>query len=140
MSKATTFANDILDASVQNGASGTYVLGPTTYTLPDRMIFMSTVSVAATQGTEWSTSGGYTAGGVSLAGLVTTAASAASKANTGAITVTNAPAQTWADNEIKDSTGTPKRKIFRGGSSLAKTVNAGDTCTIATGNFTATES
>jgi hypothetical protein len=140
VSKATVFANDILDHILQNGASGTFVIGPTTYTLPIRLIFMSTVSVAATQGTEWSTSGGYTAGGVSLAGLIATAASAASKANTSAITVSNAPAQTWADNEVKDSTGTPKRMIFRGGASLAKTVNAGDTCTIAIGNFTATES
>lgn len=139
MSKSTTFANDILDASFQNGASGTYVLGSTTYTLPDKLIFMSTVSTAGTQGTEWSTSGGYTQGGVSLAGLATSAAASASKSNTGAVTVSNAPAGTWADNEIKDSTGTPKRKIFRGGSSLAKTVNAGDTCTIATGNLTATE-
>jgi hypothetical protein len=140
MTKATTFANDILDHTLQNGASGTFVVGPTTYTLPLKLIFMSTLSTAATQGTEWSTSGGYTAGGVALNGLLATAASAASKANTGAITVTNAPAQTWADNEVKDSTGTPKRMIFKGTPSLAKTVNAGDTCTIAIGNFTATES
>jgi hypothetical protein len=139
VSKATVFANDILDEILQNGASGTWTIGPTTYTLPIRLIFMSTVSTAGTQGTEWGTSGGYTAGGVSLAGLLTSAASAGSKSNTGAVTVTNAPAQTWADNEIKDSTGTPKRMIFRGGASLAKTVNSGDTCTIATSNLTATE-
>jgi len=100
---------------------------------------MSTLSVAATQGTEWTTSGGYTAGGVSLAGLLTAAAASQSKANTGAVTVTNAPAQTWADNEVKDSTGTPKRKVFKGTPSLAKTVNAGDTCTIAIGSLTGTE-
>jgi hypothetical protein len=76
---------------------------------------------------------------VTLAGLLATVAAAGSKANTGAVTVTNAPAGTWADNEIKDSTGTPKRMIFRGGSSLAKTVNLGDTCTIITGNLTASE-
>jgi hypothetical protein len=140
VSKANPFINDILDHILQNGASGTWTIGPTTYTLPIRLIFMSTVSTASTQGTEWSTSGGYTAGGVSLAGLLANAAASQSKSNSGAITVTNAPAQTWADNEIKDSTGTPKRMIFRGGSSLAKTVNAGDTCTIATGNLTATES
>ena len=148
MAKATTFANDILDATLPNGASGTVTIGSTTYTLPFRCIFLSTVSTAGTQGTEWSTSGGYTSssgggatGGVAINGLFTTAAASASKSNTGAITVTNAPAGTWADNEIHDSTATTqKRVVFKGTPSLAKTVNAGDTCTIAVGNFTATES
>lgn len=140
MAKATVFANDILDAELQNGASGTFVLGSTTYTLPLKCQFLSTLSTAATKGTEWSTSGGYTAGGVALNGLFTAAASAASKANTGAVTVSNAPSQTWADNEILDTTGTPKRMIFKGTPSLAKTVNSGDTCTIPIGSLTGTES
>lgn len=146
MAKATTFANDVLDATLQNGASGTFVLGATTYTLPLKMKFLSTLSTAATAGTEWSTGGGYTqsaggaVGGVALNGLFTTAAASASKANTGAVTVTNAPAGTWADNEIVDSTATTnKRLVFKGTPSLAKTVNAGDTVTIAIGNLTGTE-
>lgn len=147
MSKATSYANDVLDATLPNAASGTQVIGATTYTLPFRIIFLSTLSTAATQGTEWTTSGGYTAstaggatGGVAINGLFTTAASAASKANTGAITVTNAPAQTWADNEVHDSTTTTqKRVVFKGTPSLGKTVNAGDTCTIAISALTATE-
>lgn len=139
MSKATTFANDVLDLTLNGGASGTFVVGSTTYTLPLRLKFMSTVSTAGTAGTDWATSGGYTAGGVSLSGAFGTAASAASKANTVAISVTNAPAQTWADNEVQDSTATPKRMVFRGGASLAKTVNAGDTCVIQIGGLTATE-
>lgn len=147
MAKATSYANDVLDQTLPNGASGTVTIGATTYTLPFRIIFLSTLSTAATQGTEWATSGGYTissaggaTGGVALNGLLTTAASAASKANTGAITVTNAPAQTWADNEIHDSTATTqKRVVFKGTPSLAKTVNSGDTCTIAIGSLTATE-
>jgi hypothetical protein len=57
-----------------------------------------------------------------------------------AITVTNAPAQTWADNEVVDSTGTPNRLVFRGGASLAKTVNAGDSCVVAIGGLVGTES
>lgn len=137
--KYTQFANDVIDHYVDNGSSGTKTIGPTTYTLPFRIRFLSTVSVAGTPGTEWSTSGGYTAGGVSIAGQVTSAAASASKANTGAVTVTNAPAGTWADNDQYDSTGTPKRMVFRGGSSLGKTVNAGDTCTIAIGSLTWTE-
>lgn len=139
MAKATSFANDVLDMELQTGGSGTFVVGSTTYTLPLKLKFLSTLSTAGAAGTEWSTSGGYTAGGVSLAGAFGTAASAAAKANTAAVTVTNAPAQTWADNEIVDSTGTPKRMLFKGTPSLAKTVNSGDTCTIAIGNLSGTE-
>lgn len=138
MTKATSFANDILDHYVDNAASGTKAIGATTYTMPFRMKFLSTLSTAATAGTEWS-GGSYPAGGVSLAGLVATAAASGSKANTGAITVTNAPATTWADNEQQDSTATPKRMVFKGTPSLAKTVNAGDTCTIGVGSATWTE-
>jgi hypothetical protein len=148
VAKATSYANDVLDATLPNGASGTVTIGATTYTLPFRVIFLTTLSTAGTQGTEWATSGGYTnssaggaTGGVALNGLLTTAASAASKANTGAVTVTNAPAGTWSDNEVHDSTATTqKRVVFKGTPSLAKTVNAGDTCTIAIGSLTATES
>lgn len=140
MSKATTFANDVLDLELNGGASGTFVVGSMTYTLPLKGQFLSTLSTAAAKGTEWSTSGGYTAGGVSLSGAFGTAAASASKANTAAISVTNAPAGTWADFEILDSTGTPKRMIFKGTPSLAKTVNAGDTCTIPIGSLTAVES
>lgn len=34
----------------------------------------------------------------------TAAASAAAKANTSAVTTTNAPAATWADNDVRDAT------------------------------------
>jgi hypothetical protein len=139
MSKYTTYANDVLDQTFNNAGSGTDVVGATTYTLPYRVRFLSTVSTAGTPGTEWSTSGGYTAGGVSIAGSFTASAASASKANTAAISVTNAPAQTWADNDLQDSTGTPKKMVFRGGASLAKTVNAGDSCIIPIGSLTGTE-
>src|SRR6478752_8264960 len=55
MAKATTYANDILDLTLPNAGSGTAVIGATTYTMPFRLLFLSTLSVAATQGTEWST-------------------------------------------------------------------------------------
>lgn len=147
MAKATTYANDVLDQTLPNGASGTVTIGGTTYQLPFRLLWLSTLSTAATQGNEWTTSAGYTsssgggaAGGVSLAGNMATAAASASKANTGALTITNAPAQTWADNEVHDSTATTqKRVVFKGTPSLAKTVNSGDTCTIAIGSLTGTE-
>jgi len=145
MAKATTYANDILDLTLPNAGSGTAVIGATTYTMPFRLLFLSTLSVAATQGTEWSTGGGYThsgsgtTGGVTLAATLATAAASASKANTVAITVTNAPAVTWADNEVVSSDTTNKRVVFKGTPSLAKTVNSGDTCTIAIGALTGTE-
>lgn len=137
--KATSYANDVLDQGFDNGSSGTVTIGSTTYTRPYRVKFLSTVSTAGAAGTEWATSAGYTAGGVSIAGQFTAAASGAAKANTGAISVVNAPAGTWADNEIHDSTGTPKRMNFRGGASLAKTINLGDTCTIPIGSLTGSE-
>ena len=137
--KAVSFANDVLDDTLNNGASGTFTVGSNTYTLPLRLKFLSTVSTDATAGTEWPTSGGYTAGGVTLAGKVATAAANKSKANTADITVSNAPAGTWADNEVVDSSGTPKRMVFKGAPSLAKTVNAGDTCTVAAGSLVAND-
>ena len=139
MAKATTYANDVLDQTFNNGSSGTITIGSTTYTLPMRIKFLSTLSTDAAAGTEWSTGGGYTAGGVSLAGLFATPAASKSKANTTAVTVTNAPAGTWADNEIHDSSGTPKRVVFKGTPSLSKTVNSGDTVTIPIGSLTGTE-
>lgn len=144
MVKATTYANDVLDHAYNGGASGTAAIA--TYTLPFKVKFLSTLSTAGTAGTEWATGGGYTqtaggsVGGVSLSGNFSTPAASGSKANTAAVTVTNAPAGTWADNEIVDSTaGTNKRMNFKGTPSLAKTVNAGDTCTIAIGSLTGSE-
>lgn len=138
MLKYTTYANDVIDSYIPSGASGTFVIGATTYTLPFKIRFLSTVSVAATPGTEWS-GGSYPAGGISLSGLLTSAASGAAKANTSAITTTNSPATTWADNDVRDATGTPKNVVFKGTPSLAKTVNSGDTATIAIGAFTGAE-
>lgn len=138
MLKYTTFANDVIDAYLPNGASGTFVIGATTYTLPFKIRFLSTLSVAATPGTEWS-GGSYPAGGIALNGQLTAAAASAAKASTGAITTTNSPATTWADNDIRDATGTPKNVVFKGTPSLAKTVNSGDTATIAIGSLTGAE-
>jgi hypothetical protein len=144
MAKATTYSNDVLDQAYNGGPSGSVVIGSTTYTLPFKVIFLSTVSTAAAQGTEWATSGGYThsaagaVGGVSLSGNFGTAAASASKANTVAITVSNAPAQTWIGNEIVDSNATTNKRM-NWATITSKTVNAGDTCTIAIGSLTATE-
>lgn len=139
MSKFTTYANDLLDAELDTGASGTLALGPVSarvnYTLPFKLCLTTTVSTAGTPGTL--VSGGSYAD-QSIAGKMA-AASAASKASNADISVSNMPACTWADVFVRDSTGTPKNMLFRGGASLAKTVNAGDTALIQSGNFTGTE-
>ncbi len=131
-----TTANKVLDALTPAATSGTTTVGALTITAPIKCRFdsvMTTTDSAAS--TEWTTSGGYTAGGVSV-GTGWAVASAGSKATTTAITVTNAPAQTWAGNELWDSSGTPVRTfwgVITGGS---KTVNSGDTCTIQSGSLT----
>lgn len=136
MSKATSLANDVLDQIYNGGASGTVTIGATGYTLPFKVALLTTLSTAGAMGTEFA-GGSYAR--VSLSGNFGTAASAASKASTVAISVTNMPAGTWADVEILDSNATPKRMVFKGTPSLAKTVNAGDTCTIPSGSLTGQE-
>lgn len=144
MAKATSFANDILDMEYGNYAAAGYVagttsvvqLGSTAYTYPLKLALLTTLSTAGAQGTE-AAGGSYAR--IGLNGNFATPASAGSKANTGAFSFTNMPAITWADAEVQDSTGTPKRMNFKGTPSLAKTVNAGDTCSIAIGGFTGTE-
>ena len=140
MAKFTTFANDVLDAIYDTGASGTLSLGPVSarvsYTLPFKVRLTTTVSTAGTPGT--AVSGGSYADQSMAASM--SAASAGSKTNSAAFTFSNMPACTWADVMTVDSTGTPKVMAFRGGSSLAKTVNAGDTALIPASSFTATES
>jgi hypothetical protein len=130
---AQTFANDLLDATLNNGSTGTFTLGSTTYTLPFKIKWLSTVSTASTAGTEW-TGGSYAA--LSLAGIAATAAASQAKASTSALSQTNSPALTWADNEVVDSTGTPKRVNFKGTPSLAISVSSGSTATIPTGSLT----
>jgi len=136
MSKFTTYANDVLDAGYNNGSTGTFTMGATTYTLPVKAELTTTVSTAGTPGTLVA-GGSYAA--QSLAGNFTSAAASASKASTGALTYSGMPACTWADVYLRDSTGTPKPMNFRGGSSLAKTVNAGDTALIPIGSLTGSE-
>jgi len=149
MSKFTTFANDCLDAFYGGYAAAGYTagttsivqLGGTPYTFPIKTEFTTTVSTAGAAGTVFS-GGSYPAGGITHVGaFATTGAASGSKTNgSGAISASNMPAGTWADVYTHDSTGTPKLMNFRGGSSLAKTVNSGDTCSIPTSNYTVTES
>lgn len=139
MTKFTSFANDLLDAEYDTGASGTLALGPVSsrvnYTLPMKVRLTTTLCTASSPGTEV-TGGSYAA--QTMAGSMGSAASG-SKASTAAFTFSNMPACTWADVFVTDSTGTPKNMNFKGTPSLAKTVNAGDTALIPSGSFTGTE-
>jgi len=141
MSKFTTFANDLLDAYLDTGASGTLAIGPVSarvnYTLPFKVGLTTTLCTAGALGTEF-TGGSGPYARQSLAGAMG-AASAAAKTSTSALTFSGMPAGTWADVFVADSTGTPKNVVFKGTPSLAKTVNAGDTCLIPSGSFQGTE-
>lgn len=130
-----TMAHAILTAL--SPVSGTATIGTVTVTFPIRCRFDSTMTTTDTgSSTEWSTSGGYTSGtGAPSVGANWATAASGQRATNAAVSVTNAPAQTWAGNELWDSSGTPLRTfwgVITGGS---KTVNSGDTCTIASGSL-----
>lgn len=115
--------------------SGTATIGTVTVTAPIYCRFDTTMTTTDSgASTEWAPSGGYTAGGVST-GAGWAAASAGSRATNAAVTVTNAPAGTWAGNELWDSSATKLRVAYGALTGSSKTVNAGDTCTIASGSL-----
>jgi hypothetical protein len=131
-------ANAILTALTPVAATAT--IGTVTVTFPIRCRFDSVMTTTDTgASTEWITAAGYTSGvGAPSLGANWAVAAAGSRASSTAVTVTNAPAQTWAGNELWDSSGTPLRGpwgVITGGS---KTVNLGDTCTIISGSLAAT--
>ena len=127
---AAAHAANVVDASL-----GTASFVATTG--PIRCRLMTANGSATAAGTELSTSAGYTAGTgaptVTFAAANTTTATAAS--NT-AVTVTNMPASTVVGVELWDSAGTPVRKWW-GALTASKTLNAGDTFSIASGSLTA---
>jgi hypothetical protein len=95
----------------------------------------------ATNGTEITPGGSYSAGGIpfvlsSTWGSPSYATGVAQVTNSGAaITQTNMPAVTATQVEIWDEAGTPKRWWFAGITSV--TTNSGDTLTFATSAVTA---
>lgn len=90
--------------------------------------------------TEWTTGGGYTQTGASATGgvlLPPASMNAAAAGTTGAtatngtaVTLTNAPALSWAGNRIQDNTATNKNLWYAPITGGAKSINAGDTCTL----------
>lgn len=100
-------------------------------TLPIKCRLMTANGTDATAGTELGTSGGYTAGGSSV---TFNAAASGALDNSTAVTWTNMPATTIVGIELWDSAGVPVR-IAYGALTASKTVNAGDTFTIAIGDI-----
>ena len=122
-----THANNVLDAS----------LGTTTITAtstPIRCRLMTANGSTSSNGTELTTSGGYTSG-TGAPSLTFASAATSSAASNSAVTVTNMPAATIVGVELWDSNGTPKRKWW-GALAASKTTNSGDTFTIASGSLT----
>ena len=115
-----------------NGGAAFSVTGPL------KVLFLSAVRATATgSDVEWTTSGGYTAG-TGFSGVTFAAASAGAPSTQNsniAVTITNAPAQTWAGNKVVDSSGSPKTTFWGTITGGNKTVNAGDTVTIPSGSL-----
>lgn len=133
----STTSAALLTALLPNATTGTSTY---TVTAPLKCLFLSAVRSTDTgTDTEWSTSGGYTAGtGFSGLTFATGAAGApSSSVSNVAATITNAPSGTWAGCKIVTSDGTPKT-LFWAALTSSKTVNSGDTVTVPSGSFTAT--
>jgi hypothetical protein len=111
---------------------------PVTFTGPIKCLFNSVQRTTDTGAdTEWTSSGGYVAG-TGFSGVTFAAAAAgapSTQASNVAISITNAPAQTWAGCTLVDTSGTPK-KTFWAALASSKTVNSGDTVTVPSGSFT----
>jgi hypothetical protein len=118
-----THGNNVLDASLSTTAFTATATGT-------KLRLMSTNGSAGSNGTEV-TGGSY----VALGQVITwAAASAQSKASNAIVSFTGMPAITTNGVEIWDQGGTPARKHW--GSITAKTTNAGDTLSFASGAVT----
>ena len=117
-----------------------------TFATAHRCRFLSTVRTnndnTATPDVEWS-GGSYVATPGATNGQPITFAAATSSATLGstassnvAVTQTGCPATNWAGNEVVDTSATPKVLWYAPLTGGTKTVNSGDTCTIASGSFT----
>lgn len=126
-------ANAFLDASLTTGASAGTALQST---YPIRCRLMTANGSGTANGTELATGAGYTSG-TGAPTVQFAAAASGSKSSSTAVTVTNMPGpETINGAEAWDSAATPGRKWW-GALTSPKTVNAGDTFSIAAGSLTA---
>lgn len=125
-------ANGILDASVDRAGASVRLS-----TAPIKVLLMTANGSATAAGTEVATGGGYTAG-TGQSATFGSAAASGSIATTAALTYTNMPRnETIVGVELWDSAGSPLRKWW-GALTASKTVNPGDTFSIASGSLTLT--
>lgn len=117
-------ANNLLDGSL-----GTASFTATTTPLKCRL--MTANGTATSAGTE-ATGGSYASQTATFA-----SASAGSAASNATLTYASMPAVTVVGVELWDSAGTPVRKWF-GALTANKTLNSGDTFSIASGSLTTT--
>ncbi|ONI79718.1 hypothetical protein ALI144C_23455 [Actinosynnema sp. ALI-1.44] len=128
-------ATAALIVAAMNG--GTAVTFPT----PHKVRFNTTQRTANDGAdTQWATGGGYTGGTTTAAGATgptwaaaTSGSTGGSQASSSAVTVTNAPAGTWDGCTVFDNV--PKATWYAK-LATAKTVNAGDTVTVPSGQLT----
>jgi hypothetical protein len=120
----TVEANSLLGATCAQAA---YVAP----TAPIKVALVTATGTATAAGTEVS-GGSYARQTITFA-----AASGGSISSNVALTYTNMPACTVTGVDEYDSAGTPIRRWF-GALSASKTVNAGDTFSIASGSYTKT--
>jgi hypothetical protein len=122
-------ATSLVQYSLANGS------GAPVATVGNLHFRLMTVNGTATvNGTELGTGASY----VAITGITPVtfgAAVAGAVANSIALTQTNMPASTIVGGELWDSSGTPHRLWF-GALSASKTVNLGDTFTVAIGAMT----
>lgn len=128
-------ANDAI--LLQNGASGSVVIGTLTLTAPWTVHFSATLGVAGTNGTDITGTATTTLAGKATAGSASIT-NVPTKANTSAVSVTTTSSGTWNGIEAFDSTGTPKRVWFAPTSALAKAFGVGDILSMPIGNLTST--
>lgn len=101
-------------------------------TTPLRLRLMTANGSDSANGTELSTSGGYTAGGATI---TFGAAASGQIANSADVSWTNMPAATIVGVEIWDTAGSPVRLAY-GALAASKTTSSGDTFTVSTGALT----
>lgn len=131
---ASTTAMLVLDHINRGTATGI------TFTTNHKCLFLSAVRTANDgTDTEWSTSGGYTAGTgqpITFAAATSSSSLGATAISNVAVTQSNCPAVNWAGNRIMDTSGTPKVLWYAPLTGGTKAINAGDTCTIQSNSFT----
>lgn len=106
-------------------------------TSPLHVRLMTTVGSATANGTELTTSGGYTSGTGAPTVTMGAADSTGLSSSTTAVTITNMPATTINGIETWDSSGTPARQEL-GSLTVAKTTASGDTLSFAIGAIQST--